>query len=50
LPSLWRDLGMYLKIGGIDPFEATANLATCSIREMVLSCLLASFSRCYLGA
>jgi len=50
LPSLRRDLGMYLKTGGIEPVEAVAGLATCSTQEVVLPCLLASFSSYYLGA
>jgi len=49
-PSLWRDLGIYLKIGGINPVEVVAGLATYSIREVVLPYLLASISGCYLGA
>jgi len=49
-PSLRRDLGMYHKTGGIEPIEAAASLATCSTQEVVLPCLLASFSSCYLGA
>jgi len=41
---------MYLKNGGIDPVEAVTGLATCSIGEVVLPCLLASFSSCCLEA
>jgi len=49
-PSLQRDLGMYLKISGIDPVEAVAGLGTCLIKEVVLPYLIASFSSCCLGA
>ena len=50
LPSLRQDLGMYHKTGGIDPVEAAACLATCATQEVVVPCLLASFSSCCLGA
>jgi len=49
-PSLRRDLGMYLKIGGIGPVEAASCLVTWSTRGVPLPCSLASFSGCYLGA
>jgi len=49
-PSLRWDLGMYLKIGGIDPVEATSCLVTWSTRGVALLCSLASFLGCYLGA